>query len=575
MSFRAILWRYLVPQRRRVTFLVLLLAASIGLQLANPQILRAFIDRTTSGGELSVLLQLAGLFVVVAVLNQGAAVAEVAVAENVGLTATNELRADLTQHCLELDLAFHRARTAGELIERVDGDVANLSNFFARFVVQIVGNGILVVAVLALLFAVHPWVGAATTLLAVIAMLVLYGVRNVGAGPWERARAASADLFGFLEERLAGTEDIRSSGAVDYVLRRLAERHRALLRTQLLAMVIGITAGNLGNLLLTLTTVVGLGIGAVLFRGGALTIGAVYLIYAYTRLLSRPIEQLSRQLQDLQKASASLERIRHLFALRPTLVGGRLRLPAGPLAVDLDRVSFAYDDGEPVLRQVEVLIEPGEVVGLLGRTGSGKTSLARLVARLYDPTDGAVRVGGINLRETSLADLRRAIGVVTQDVQIFRASVRDNLTLFDATISDDAIRTVLETLGLEEWARALPAGMASVLGTGAVGISAGEAQLLAFARVFLRNPGLVILDEASSRVDPATERRIESALDRLLVGRTAIIIAHRLATVERADRIVILDDGAVVEAGRRADLAADPTSRFARLLRVGLAEALA
>lgn len=575
MSFGGFLWRYLAPQRRRVVLLGLLLAASIGLQLANPQILRTFIDEATRGGELNALLQLAAVFFLVAVLNQGVAVAEVAVAENVGLIATNEIRSDLTQHCLELDLAFHRARTAGALIERVDGDVANLSNFFARFVVQIMGNAVLVVAMLALLFAVHPLIGASTTLLSLLAMVVLFGIRNVGSARWQTAREASADLFGFLEERLAGTEDIRSSGAVDYVLRRLAERNLALLRTQLVAMVIGVTSGNLGNLLLTLTTVAGLAVGAVLFRQGILTIGSVYLVFSYTQLLSRPIEQLSRQLQDLQKATASLERIRNLFAFHPSLIGGDRHLPAGPLSVELERLSFAYDDGAPVLRDVNLDIAAGEVVGLLGRTGSGKTSLARLVARLYDPIEGNVRVDGIDLREVATADLRHAIAVVTQDVQIFRGTVRDNLTVFDSSVSDGMIDAVLRDLGLDEWVGRLPNGMATELGSGGVGISAGEAQLLAFARVFLRNPGLVILDEASSRVDPATERRIENALDRLLVGRTVIIIAHRLSTVERADRIVILEDGAIVELGRRSDLAADPASRFARLLRVGLSEALA
>jgi ABC-type multidrug transport system fused ATPase/permease subunit len=208
------------------------------------------------------------------------------------------------------------------------------------------------------------------------------------------------------------------------------------------------------------------------------------------------------------------------------------------------------------------------VLGLLGRTGSGKTTIARLLFRLYDPTEGAVRLGGVDVRAPRLAELRRRVGVVSQDVQLFHATVRDNVTFFDPSVPDDRIVAVLDEVGLGPWLRRQPRGLEAEL-RGAGGLSAGEAQLLAFARVFLKDPGLVVLDEASSRLDPATERLLERAVDRLLAGRTAIVIAHRLATVARADRVLILEAGRVAEAGARAALAADPASRFARLLRVG------
>ncbi|HEV2072062.1 MAG TPA: ATP-binding cassette domain-containing protein, partial [Thermomicrobiales bacterium] len=222
-----------------------------------------------------------------------------------------------------------------------------------------------------------------------------------------------------------------------------------------------------------------------------------------------------------------------------------------------------------VVLDISFRLAPGEVLGLIGRTGSGKTTLTRLLFRLHDPTAGTIRIGDMNLREYRLSDLRAEIGIVTQDIQLFRASVRDNLTLFDSSISDEQIRSALEGLGLAPWLSSLPDGLDSLLASGGAGLSAGEAQLLAFARVFLRHPRIVVLDEASSRLDPGTERRLERAVDRLLEGRTGIIIAHRLATVQRADSIIVLEDGRIVEYGRREDLAADPTSRFARMLRTG------
>jgi ATP-binding cassette subfamily B protein len=224
---------------------------------------------------------------------------------------------------------------------------------------------------------------------------------------------------------------------------------------------------------------------------------------------------------------------------------------------------------------VAFAVAPGRVIGVLGRSGSGKTTLARLLTRLYDPEQGSVRLGGVAAADVDELDLRARVGMVTQDVQLFQASIRDNLTFFDPTISTEQIAAALETLGLEDWVGSLPNGLDTRLEAGGAGLSAGQAQLLAFTRIFLRRPGLVILDEASSRLDPATETLIERAVDRLLEDRTGFIIAHRLATVTRADDILILEDGEVVEVGRRTDLAADPTSRFARLLEAGMEEVLA
>jgi ABC-type multidrug transport system fused ATPase/permease subunit len=215
------------------------------------------------------------------------------------------------------------------------------------------------------------------------------------------------------------------------------------------------------------------------------------------------------------------------------------------------------------------------VLGVLGRTGSGKTTLTRLLFRLYDPDAGAIRLGDVDIRHASLADVRRHVGMVTQEVQLFNASVRDNLTLFNRRVADEAIVRALREIGLWEWFQSLPDGLDTQLGPAGGGLSAGQAQLLALTRVFLRDPGLVILDEASSRLDPATERLLERAIDRLFANRTGIVIAHRLGTVQRADDILILEHGRIAEYGRRKELAANPNSRFAHLLRTGLEEVLA
>ena len=218
---------------------------------------------------------------------------------------------------------------------------------------------------------------------------------------------------------------------------------------------------------------------------------------------------------------------------------------------------------------VSLAIEAGQTHGLVGESGSGKSTTGRILLRLVDPTSGAVRLGGTDLRDVRLAALRSRMGVVSQDVHLFSASIRDNLTLFDPDVDDGAVHDALHRLELFDWVAAMPDGLDTVLGPGGGGLSAGEAQLVALTRLFLRSPDFVLLDEASSRVDPVTEERVTRAVDHLFEGRTAFVIAHRLSTVERLDSILIVDAGRVVEYGPTAALRADPSSRFAQLLAAG------
>ncbi len=571
---------YLHTERRRVAALGLLLCTSIGLQLLNPQIMRSVIDSALAGGATDPLLLLAALFFGFALLQQVVTILASYTGESVAWTATNRLRHDLARHCLYLDMSFHNARTPGEMIERIDGDVQALSNFFSQFVIKVVANAVLLLGILVLLFRVDWRVGLALAVFVLVTGLTLLRLRNISVPYWKASSEAHAALFGFLEERLGGTKDIRANGAIAYTLRRFYELVRRTWQTQIKAGVMVNVMINTTMLLFTIGNATALLVGAYLFGAGSISLGTVYVIFHYSNMLMQPIEQITQQMEDLQKAGASIARVRELTGIRTKLEDGTgAVLPAGPLAVEFERVSFGYDQAEPVLRNLSFRLRPGTVLGLLGRTGSGKTTLIRLLLRLYDPARGRICAGdgarAVDLRDVHLHDLPRHIGVVTQNVQLFNASVRDNLAFFDRSIPDERILEVLAELGLGRWYTALPDGLDSELASGGAGLSAGEGQLLAFARIFLKDPGLVILDEASSRLDPATEQLIERAVERLVRHRTAIIIAHRLKTVERADEIMILDHGRILEHGSRDALADDPGSQFAALLRTGIEEVLA
>jgi ABC-type multidrug transport system fused ATPase/permease subunit len=579
-----LLQHYLVPQGGAVLLMAGLLLSSIGLQLVGPQLARSFIDAVQAGATEERLIQAAILFIAISIIQQVLNVLAAYWSEKVAWTATNALRADLAAHLLRLDLGFHKTRTPGELIERVDGDVNILAGFFSSFVVELVGNVLLLMGVLVAVYLVDIRLGLAFTAFALLTLGLLGWVRQFGAPHWKEDRERSAAFYGYVGELLTATEDIRSSGAGGYVLRRFFEHLRNWWPVRLQAglweqavMMAAILAFAVGE-------AIAYGLGGSLYRLEAISLGTVYMVVAYIVMVAAPIETIRTQLQELQQADAGIARVAELREIKSRLQDGGDSLPSGALSVEFRTVRFGYKDGptlngsqlEEQATVVESLcfqLEAGRVLGLLGRTGSGKTTIARLLFRLYDPQQGEVCLGGVNLRQARLAELRSRVGLVTQDVQLFEASLRDNITFFDPAISDGHLLAVLERLGLKTWLERLPGGLETPI-SGST-LSAGEAQLVALARVFLKEPGLVILDEASSRLDPASEALLEQALHKLLRGRTAIIIAHRLATVERVDDILIIEQGRIVEYGPRTQLAADPNSKFAKLRQAGFKEELA
>jgi len=577
-----LLSQHIRPQKGRFVLLATLLLTSIGLRIFAPQIMRTFIDSALAGKALQTLTLTALAFISVALLQQVISVSVTYLGENVAWTATNALRAELAWHALNLDMSFHNDHTPGELIERIDGDVTELATFFSQFALNLVSNGLLLIGILAALFLEDWRAGLAFTIFSFATILILGRLKDIAVPHQKARRQAEAELYGFIEEQLAGTEDIRSSGAVDYSIRELFRHQSIILTHNRRAHFKRWIIENVMGLALTTGTLLAMISGYWLFTAGLVTIGTVYLFVHYINLLEEPFWAMTHEIESFQTIGACVERLTEFRNFKAEVIDGSgMDIPAQPLALAFKDVTFSYTRSSPVdngsdsvLNELSFQLKPGSVLGLLGRTGSGKTTLARLIFRLYDPKSGCVEINGVDLREAHLETLRGNIAIVTQDVQLFRASVRDNLTFFDRSITDEKILTTLEELELGDWYRSLSKGLDTELDTGSRSLSAGEAQLLAFTRVFLRNPGLVILDEASSRLDPATEQRLERAIDKLLQNRTAIIIAHRLGTVQRADEIMILEGGRVSEYGDRNQLAADTNSRFYQLLQTGLEEVL-
>jgi ABC-type multidrug transport system fused ATPase/permease subunit len=421
------------------------------------------------------------------------------------------------------------------------------------------------------------------------ALAVLAWVRRSGVPHLQAERACRAGFWGYAGEVLGAREDLRASGASGYVRRRTLDHLRGWLPAAVRAQVWGSSmwwvCTGVGVVVYTLTY----GLGAHRILGGRMTLGTLLMLIAYLdKLLWGPLASLSNEMQALQTAEVSITRVRALLQTSSRLCDGSALLPEGAPSVEFRDVRFAYPrasasgtspgadtsseaDASAALDGVSFHLPAGRTLGLLGRTGSGKTTLGRLLYRFYDPQQGQVRLGGVDLRQARLASLRARVGLVTQDVQLLAGTLRDNLSFYDPRFSDARLLEALEALGLARWLARFPAGLDTPLSKAT--LSAGEAQLVALTRVYLKDPGLIVLDEASSRLDPATEALLGRALDHLLAGRTALIIAHRLSTLARVDQVLILEKGRVVECGARAALAADPRSRLSALLRTGLEEA--
>ncbi len=565
--------RLLTPDIATVAGMSSLIVITGLVPLVGPYLIARFIDAAASGTDTGQLTSLAAGYMALAFFGQLLAVVVARMATDLAWKVTNDLRTDLADHVLGLDISFHRGTSPGELVSRVDGDVTALSEFVARFLVK--GCAALVTLLgLTVVLGTQDWrIGVGFAVYLSVAVFAVYNLRDFAVDEAAGEQAANGRMYGQIEERLAGADDLRSNGGGSHALASFQVASARVLRSTLLRERQGVGLWIISNFVFVVGGIGALAIDAALLGRGAITIGTAYLIFQYTQIMRRPLDQLADETERVQRAAGGMIRTLELLAERSAISNdGDASLPAGPLSLQMTDLRFEYDDEadpQPVIDGIDLHLSAGRSIGVLGRTGSGKTTLARLILRLVDPTDGTISLGGVPLVDLPIADLRARTGVVSQEVHLFAASIRDNLRLFDESISDDQLQAALGELGLESWVAGLADGLDTMLGPEGSGISAGEGQLVALTRLFLRDPDFVLLDEASSRIDPETERRLSAAIDRLLVGRTALVIAHRLSTIERLDEVLIMSRGTVIEHGETAKLAADPNSRYSDLLAMG------
>ena len=541
---------------------VLLSAAIVGCGLALPHILRLAVDTCIlnqsipTEQRLAELFRLALLFAALMAAEFSANFLQVLVLEWTGQHTMQRMRRMLFDHLLHLDLAFFHRHPTGRLVTRLTNDVQNMHEMFTSVVVTLFNDGIKMTSILAILF----WMDWRLTLCLCLLLPLMLGqtlwFSTLARDAFRLIRSQLSKINAFLQENLSGMAVIQLFGQEERVrglFRTLNQEYTARALRQIRIFAVFMPMIELINAMAIATI---LWYGGSRVMGGKLSIGALVAFLAYMRLFFQPMRELSQKYSIVQSALASAERIFQLLDTREMLpvAASPKRPEAVRGAIEFRGVRFGYAPDQPVLADFSLSVKPGEVLAVVGATGSGKSTVISLLERFYDPDDGAVLLDGIDLRELDPEWLREQIGLVMQDVLIIPATIRDNV-LLDARLDDQQLLAILGQARLGRLMARLPEGLDTRIGDGGMDLSAGERQLLALARVLARNPRVLVLDEATASVDAESEMLLEEAITTTFSGRTSIVIAHRLSTVRRADRILVMEKGRIVEQGSHAELA--------------------
>ncbi len=577
-TFRRVLV-YARPHKARMSLFLALVVAQSALVVAAPLLLQRIVDDGIMRADTGVVVRLALLVGALALVEAALGVWQRRTSALIGEGLIYDLRNQVFGHVLAQPIAFFTRTQTGALVSRLNTDVIGAQQAFTSTLSGVVSNAVSLVLLLAAMTSLS-W----PLTLASVAMLPLFLIpaRFVGrrlAGLTHRSMNLNAELGARMTERfnVAGALLVKLFGnpgreQTDYAVRAAAVRdvgvQIAMNRQMFLT---GLT------LIAALATALVYGVGGVWAAQGSMSVGTLLALTALLARLYTPLTALSTVRVDVMTALVSFERVFEVLDLPPLVrdPADPAPLPTGPLSLELERVGFAYPGadevslaslestatgdrrgGREVLHDIDLTVAPGQLVALVGHSGAGKTTVTSLVARLYDVTAGAVRVGGVDVRDIALADLHAGVGVVTQEAHLFHDTIRANLDYARPGVGEPEMVAALRAAQVWPLVEGLPEGLDTVVGDRGHRLSGGEKQRLAIARLLLKAPGLVILDEATAHLDSESEAAVQQALDTALVGRTALVIAHRLATVRGADLIVVLEDGRVAERGRHADLLA-------------------
>ena len=562
------LWRrilgYAVHYWQGVALAVFLSFAVIGSSLLLPYLVRLGVDNYIINVEITVSERFSGLKILAVIFGIAVIVGfignyfQVTVLEWTGQNIMHRLRQHIYIHMLGLDLAFFNENPSGKLVTRLTNDVQNMHEMFTSVIVTLFNDAIRIMGILVLLYWLNWRLAVLMTLLLPAILLATLWFSKIARNVYREIRTNLAKINAYLQEAVSGISLIQLFQREKDTERSFVNLNQAYFASTVQQIkIFGIFMPVL-DILASTATAISIWYGGILILRGEMTIGILVAFLSYMRLFFQPLRELSQKYSIVQSAMASAERIFQLLDTRSGLPV--LPEPLGPQAVsgtlEFSNVTFGYDPDKPVIHNLSMKVDPGETVAIVGATGSGKSTLINLLERMYDPDSGRILLDGHDLRELDPQWLRNTVGLVMQEVYLVPGTIKENI-LLDSGMEEQGLTAILQLAQLDELIGRLPQGIHTKIGEGNLELSAGERQLLALARVMVRDPEILVLDEATANVDSETEILVERAIDATLSQRTSIVIAHRLSTIRRADRIIFMDSGQIVEEGTHEKLMAD------------------
>ncbi len=549
------------PHRGRVALTAMAMLAATGAALAPPYLAGQAIDAGIQTGDLAALDRIVVAFVAVALLYAGATYLQTYLVGWIGTRVLQDLRERLFNHIQSMSIGFFTRRSPGVLISRMTNDIEALNQLVTDGVVTLFSSTLTLVGVVVILLVLDVSLALVVFLTFPLLLLASVVFRIVSHGAYRATRERIAAITAYLQESLSGVRVVRSFGQEGRHVDEMTALNEANREVNMRTVYLNASYFPAVEMLAAVATAVILLYGGTQAINGAIQIGVIVAFVGYLTTFFEPIQQLSQLYTTYQQGMAALDKIFDLLDTEADMVDVPTAIDPGTIRgeIELQGVWFSYADGEDggwALEGVDLHVPPGQTLALVGATGAGKSTFAKLVARFYDPQRGRVLVDGHDLRAVKQQALRRQLGIVPQEGFLFSGSVRDNVAFGRPTASLEEVERALATVGAAEFVAGLPDGIETEVGERGIQLSAGQRQLVAFARALLAEPRILILDEATSNVDVRTEKTIEKGLERLLRGRTAIVIAHRLSTIRRAGKIVVLDGGRIVEQGTHDELIA-------------------